>query len=208
MYQIFERINTSGRALKPQEIRNCVYHGKFNQFLFSLNKEQLWRDVLGSQTEDSRMADVELVLRFFAFTDILSQEEMNQKQINLVKYLNTFMSKYNDISREEEEKKRKQFLEIIGFLFRNIGNNLFRTGTMKNGVFVWAKKVNPVVFDALCTATVLVGENAIVENLLDKYKVLLQDTEFDIVTRQRTTNTENIKKRIFIAAKMLYGIEL
>ncbi|MDE7311276.1 MAG: DUF262 domain-containing protein, partial [Eubacterium sp.] len=30
MYQIFERINTSVRSLKPQEIRNCVYHGTFN----------------------------------------------------------------------------------------------------------------------------------------------------------------------------------
>lgn len=34
MYQIFERINTSGRTLKPQEIRNCVYHGEFNQITY------------------------------------------------------------------------------------------------------------------------------------------------------------------------------
>lgn len=27
LYQIFERINTSGRSLTPQEIRNCVYQG-------------------------------------------------------------------------------------------------------------------------------------------------------------------------------------
>lgn len=30
MYQIFERINTSGRTLTAQEIRNCVYQGSFN----------------------------------------------------------------------------------------------------------------------------------------------------------------------------------
>ena len=28
LYQIFERINTSGRTLMPQEIRNCIYQGK------------------------------------------------------------------------------------------------------------------------------------------------------------------------------------
>lgn len=39
MYQIFERINTSGKALKPQEIRNCVYHGKFNHLLMLLKKK-------------------------------------------------------------------------------------------------------------------------------------------------------------------------
>ena len=36
LYQIFERINTSGRTLFPQEIRNCVYQGKFNDMLFEL----------------------------------------------------------------------------------------------------------------------------------------------------------------------------
>lgn len=43
MYQIFERINTSGRSLKPQEIRNCVYHGDFNKLLLELNKYGNWR---------------------------------------------------------------------------------------------------------------------------------------------------------------------
>ena len=30
MYQIFERINTSGRTLSSQEIRNCIYYGNYN----------------------------------------------------------------------------------------------------------------------------------------------------------------------------------
>ena len=33
LYQIFERINTSGKTLLPQEIRNCVYQGKLNDLL-------------------------------------------------------------------------------------------------------------------------------------------------------------------------------
>ena len=37
LYQIFERINTSGRTLTAQEIRNCVYQGSFNKLLFELN---------------------------------------------------------------------------------------------------------------------------------------------------------------------------
>lgn len=61
MYQIFERINASGRILKSQEIRNCVYHGKFNTLIMKLNKDHNWRMLFGSENEDPRMADVELV---------------------------------------------------------------------------------------------------------------------------------------------------
>lgn len=41
LYQIFERINTSGRSLNSQEIRNCVYQGSFNRMLISLNEDKL-----------------------------------------------------------------------------------------------------------------------------------------------------------------------
>ncbi len=93
MYQIFERINTSGRSLKPQEIRNCVYHGKFNKLLLELNKYEAWRNLFKNSEEDSRMSDVELILRMFAFAYLPKQKESTQKQINLVKYLNIFMKR-------------------------------------------------------------------------------------------------------------------
>lgn len=208
MYQIFERINTSGRVLKPQEIRNCVYHGNFNKFLFELNKEKVWRDVVGSDVEDSRMADVELILRFFAFAEILNRDEIKSGQINLVKYLNTYMGEHTNAAASELEEKRKLFIETIKYLHECIGSNVFRTGKEKNGSFVWAKMVNPVVFDAVCTATVVCGKHVKEDKLTDRYIALLKDEEFDIVTRQRTTNTENIKKRISIAARILYGVTL
>ena len=46
MYQIFERINTSGRTLLPQEIRNCIYQGEFNKLLFTLNSNELWEKII------------------------------------------------------------------------------------------------------------------------------------------------------------------
>lgn len=208
MYQIFERINTSGRVLKPQEIRNCVYHGQYNQLLCDLNKDVTWRKVVGSDKEDSRMADIELILRFFAFCEIFSREEIKQKQINLVKYLNIYMKSKNDISEKQLEHDKKMFLDIIGFLYANIGEHVFRTGKVKNGEFIWAKRINPVVFDAVCAATYKVGDRLHVEHLKEKYECLLEDEQFLKVTKQRTTNVENIKQRILIAAKILYGVQL
>lgn len=208
MYQIFERINTSGRALKPQEIRNCVYHGRYNKLLCDLNKEEIWRNIVGSEVEDSRMADIELILRFFAFSNILDREEMGQTQINLIKYLNVFMKERSEDCAQVLEEDKELFLDVMNFLYSSIGRNVFRAGKEKEGQFVWAKKINPVVFDAVCAATVKAGEQRSAEDLLVKYVRLLIDEEFIAATKQRTTNTENIKKRISIAARILYGVEL
>ena len=84
LYQVFERINTSGRTLTAQEIRNCVYQGSFNELLFELNEDANWRRLFGSEEADNRMRDIEYILRFFVMkTDIVLHSE--SKQISLKK---------------------------------------------------------------------------------------------------------------------------
>ena len=66
LFQVFERINTGGRSLTPQEIRNCVYQGTFNTALIDMNENANWRALYGVESEDTRMRDIEFILRFFA----------------------------------------------------------------------------------------------------------------------------------------------
>ncbi|MEA1958501.1 MAG: DUF262 domain-containing protein, partial [Chloroflexota bacterium] len=47
VYHIFERLNTGGTILTPQEVRNCVYHGQFNDLMMELNKNKTWRYIFG-----------------------------------------------------------------------------------------------------------------------------------------------------------------
>jgi uncharacterized protein with ParB-like and HNH nuclease domain len=211
MYQIFERINTGGRVLKPQEIRNSVYHGSFNNLLKELNKISVWRSILGSENPDTRMSDIELVLRFFAFIDLKNRDEYQQKQINLVKYLNTYMSDHVDVGLEESEKFKSLFFDIITFINSHLGSHAFRAGKIqKDGSVRWAKKVNPVIFDAVCTATYLSSKMIqLPDKLLDiSYEQLVTNEEFIMATTQRTTNIKNIKKRTEMAAKILYDVDI
>lgn len=208
MYQIFERINTGGRTLKPQEIRNCVYHGDFNRLLFELNKYKTWRIILNSEKEDSRMADVELILRFYAFSDIIFRNEINQNQIILSKFLNEYMGDFNTLSENEYISKKNLFQNTIESLYKMIGANVFRNLKRKNNEIHWAKKINPVIFDAICSATVYVNENSDknYSTTLERYIELLEDLEFRNAISNRTTNIENIKIRISKAADILYGV--
>ena len=66
MYEIFDRLNTGGVNLMPQEIRANLHHSDFYIHLYEWNKHPEWRRILGRDNEDPRMRDVELLLRAFA----------------------------------------------------------------------------------------------------------------------------------------------
>jgi hypothetical protein len=86
IFQIFERLNTGGVILQGQEIRNCIYDGPFNDSLNALNKYGAWRNVFGTDAEDKRKRDVELILRFLALFYTRDTYAKPMKQ-----FLNTFM---------------------------------------------------------------------------------------------------------------------
>ena len=65
-YFIFERLNTGGVVLASQEIRAAIYGGDFNKLLHELNRNRTWRQLFGKVTEDKRMRDEELILRYIA----------------------------------------------------------------------------------------------------------------------------------------------
>ena len=45
VYLIFERLNTGGVNLTPQEIRSCVYHGSFQKIIQNLVKDENFKKV-------------------------------------------------------------------------------------------------------------------------------------------------------------------
>lgn len=204
LYQIFERINTSGRSLTPQEIRNCVYQGTFNSMLFDLNENETWRKLFGTVAPDSRMRDIEYILRFFVMKtdDVLKSDG---KQISLKKSLNTFMDNHKNATAEDLERFGNEFLSTVELVNRAIGENAFRN-LSKNG---FSKKFHPAIFDAIMVSTFLVNQKGydICTVPVDKHYELLSDGSFKDAVSKRTTNIENIKKRIHLAGAILFGVD-
>jgi len=63
VYLIFERLNTGGVNLQPQEIRIALYRGDFVTVLRTLNNNDAWRQLYGPKSR--RLKDMEMILRFF-----------------------------------------------------------------------------------------------------------------------------------------------
>ncbi len=214
MYQIFERINTSGRTLYPQEIRNCIYHGSYNKLLMNLNKNDLWRKILGCD-EDSRMTDVEYILRFFAMKDITNTDDYNKNQIILKKFLNENMAKYCNMSNEQYEKYEKNFITVISEVYQSLGETAFNNISYKyneKDEFIYSdqfvNKFHPTIFESIMLAfDFAISKKMSFDNLKQKQLDLLNDPNFKEAITTRTTNIENIKKRISLATKYLFGIE-
>jgi hypothetical protein len=67
-YDLFERLNTGGVALSPQEIRDCIFQGQFADKLEKWAKERNFAAVVKLTPLQQRDATAEeCVLRFFAF---------------------------------------------------------------------------------------------------------------------------------------------
>lgn len=205
LYQVFERINTGGQALLPQEIRNCIYQGSFNAMLFRLNENKKWRDLFGSEGPDNRMRDLEYILRFFVLKSyFVAQEERGR--VSLKKALNGFMSRHKNDDESAIHKFEIEFNETIDSVYEKIGVNAFRGYSRSQ----FSRKFHPAIYDAIMISIFLIKEKgcAIGSVSEEMHKSLVLDQEFKDVVSRRTTDIENLKKRIRIVAEHLYGISL
>ena len=205
LYQIFERINTSGRTLTSQEIRNCVYQGSFNALLFELNENKKWRELFGVDIPDSRMRDIEYILRFFLMkSDYVLMNE--SKQIPLKKSLNIYMQNHQNDNKEKIAMMREEFSETIDSIYASLGKRAFRNYSRDR----FNNRFHPAIFDSIMVATFLARQKGIRMTTIseEQHVSLLENEEYSLAISKRTTDVINIKTRIRIAAGILYGIEL
>jgi len=92
LYTIFNRLNSGGVRLNNQEIRNCIYSGKFNNLLKEFDKsDRAWgricKKIWGKM---DRFRSVEILLRILAFSNNLDRYDGN-----LAGYLNDAMYRYS-----------------------------------------------------------------------------------------------------------------
>lgn len=192
IFEIFSRFNTGGMALMPQEIRNCIFWGDFNDLLKSLNKDDAWRQITGASIEDKRMRDIELILRFLA----LNYYEAYKKPMK--NYLNDFMGKYRYPTKSRAQTFEASFSETSKQVLRCLGTKPFHI----------LRGLNAAVFDAVFTAfhrNIQQAKVAKAPAMHTKYMALLGDKDFHELTSSATTDDDVVRKRLNKASEILFG---
>lgn len=132
-YDIFKRINTGGKALNNQEIRNCLAVKRTREFLHTLSRSDSFLCATRGSISPTRMADEELILRFIAFYLIdhkLStvpeyrggMDELLDETVNILNH--------SDLAVFREIRMR--FLDAMDGAFYLFGSNAFRKANFVN----------------------------------------------------------------------------
>jgi len=133
IYDIFNRINTSGTMLNRQEVRNCIFIGKATQLLKELSELDYFKQAIDNGISAKRMKDREAVLRYLAF-QILDYE--TDYQGDMSDFVEEAMRKINLMTEEEIATLKSDFERVMKrtFLFFDKRNFRLPTGQTKGRI--------------------------------------------------------------------------
>ena len=172
-YDIFERLNQGSVSLLPQELRNCIFHGEFNDFLLKLRLDPIYLYLMENfsnyhfvkiennfDTEDPqifkkdkvRLGDVEMILRFFALYESYQVDEKKEYRAPKKEFLNNYMNyKAKKINPEiyylNNQDLKTIFLRAVNNVKKVFKGNHFKRYALKNNKYSWLKLFNKGVFD-------------------------------------------------------------
>jgi Protein of unknown function DUF262 len=187
IYHIFERLNTGGTPLKPQEIRNCVFRGDLARILKELNGDPTWRKIVGKSTIDRHQKDVELILRLFALTGHWQNYEKPMKE-----FLNQVMDAEKDGTSDRVRRFASNFPKAASLIAGKLGEKPFHIR-------------GPLNTSALDSVFCIVLENLakIPDDLGKRYTALRKDKDFLNATYSGTSDVAVLKARFQRAREIL-----
>ncbi|MEU8102202.1 DUF262 domain-containing protein [Nonomuraea muscovyensis] len=208
---LFDRLNTGGIKLNPQELRNALYPGSLNRTLIELARSQPFTTAWGippyTEGEDvnppnrlqknqlfATLADAELVLRFFALRDAMEKT----KKGSLRKILDRYMEENATITVSQTAKMKKEFTDLLQRLLLVFDNTPFQLPKVQ--------KLSRPLYDALMIALSMEPSLDIesrpkaVKDAL--HAALANPSTYDVLVGRGNT-IESVHERVRVAATVL-----
>ncbi len=193
VFEIFNRLNSGGINLRPQEIRGSLYHSDFFNMIHRLNLNPEWRRLLRFENPDIHMKDVELLLRGYAF-----MLQGDQYTPSLAKFLNKFSKNAKRFNKEQLNYYETFFESILKCTVKLPSDAFMNRKTRRFHTFL---------FEALLfkLGNTLIPKNLLPTELIriEDLKALEEDVIFLNASIAGTTNKENIERRFERALEIL-----
>ncbi|HHU0774525.1 DUF262 domain-containing protein [Enterobacter hormaechei] len=185
MFEIFNRLNSGGMNLSPQEIRMSLYHSDFLLRLISLNENQTWRSILSKNIVDMRLSDIEAILRTFAMCLFTSQYKSS---------VSGFLNNFSNYAKTYNTQDINLFSDIWnGFMdsVKGIDEIHFRTGGNRMSITLFESIFYAATYDSFKDKALKIRQVGV-----DYINVLKNDPEFLEFSTDKTTRREHVIGRL------------
>jgi hypothetical protein len=212
-FEVFGRLNQGSVSLNSQELRNCMFHGEFNDFLNHCSHSILYRELLSpfpkfkpvreGKPDPNRMLDVELILRFFAFYELYKPESKQYPEAR-GETLNNYMRRRKpnadknllpQVNLRANEELESLFEKVLRMVKVTFNEKQFRNFSLKTDKAQFSPLLNQAIFDVQMqgfvdyTITDIQNKTDIIyEAFLD---ICSYDRNFIDAVSQRTDSTLN-----------------
>ncbi len=209
-FEIFERLNVGSVKLNDQELRNCIYRGKYNNLIKELSENKDFLLLLGLDEAQKRMQQREIVLHFLAFyNQTFSKYRQPMKQ-----FLNNEMENNKNINDEKLNLLRQKFKDSISLsktIFGEMAFRRFAPGNAEKPDGKWEKRVNMGLFEVIMYGFSKYKKNQIVplSDVIREELIHLMafNQEFtNSISGTGTTNTDKVLRRFKIWDEALQEI--
>ncbi len=198
-FDIFKRINTGGKALNNQEIRNCLANGRTRNFLHELSQSEKFLHATRKSINAARMADEELILRFIAFYLMDHRIMVNEYKGGMDDLLDNTVDFLNNLELDKFVEIRKHFFRAMDNAFYLFGDHAFRK----------AKYINKSLFLGLSRVLCDITMQSLCEKKKDEIDKKMQteiidNRDFRDALSMATNDVRNVKL-VYDTVKRIIG---
>ncbi|MGW2944759.1 DUF262 domain-containing protein [Streptomyces sp. NPDC001226] len=195
VYSLFERINSGGTNLKPQQIRVALYAGATVNFVRDLNQDPNWRAMFGEHNRD--LKDHELILRAIAL--IPTGHGSQSFRPPMAQFLNNYLELYQDELPPDHEGIRDRFTKAVALLNEGTGGEALR---------IKGTQVNAAHTDAVLVGLMTALENGTShtpESVATELSRLKENGKYKPAVAESTSHAEQVRLRIRLATQAFQG---
>lgn len=145
-YDIFRRINTGGKPLNSQELRNCLAHNDLRELLRTMAQSDSFLNATGGSISDVRMDAQEFALRFIYFYQLYEKGNLEKYTGTIDTELDALVEVLSKIPYSDLEKYIDLYNKAMVNAEYLFGKHAFRKINKDSTIFSGRSPINKALF--------------------------------------------------------------